>query len=142
QNLLFNIAEPWLFDRPIHAGLDFFFKRTTYDEFHFIKDDDIHERIAGGSFNLGFMVRRFFDAIVVGKFGVESVFYTRRPEVAADGLSAEEIIELQLLLDNRFASGVFTWLGLQAAKDVRNHPLHPSRGYQWLAASKIAFPSS
>lgn len=140
QNLLFNLSDPWMFDRPIHGGVELFFKRSVYDEFTFIKGNNIHERIAGGSLNLGFMVRRFFDAIVASKLGVESVRYTKRPLVESSFLTPDEILELQMIFDNRFASGEFIWLGGQISNDIRNHPLHPSRGYQWLASTKIAFP--
>jgi outer membrane protein insertion porin family len=142
QNLNFNLTEPWLFDRAILAGIDIFFKRSTYDEFSFVKDRDIHERIAGGSLNVGFIITRYIEAIVANKLGLESVTYTRRPIVEHPFLPPEEIAELQVVFDNRFASGEFVWYALQMSNDVRNHPIHPSRGHQWLAASKIAFPGN
>lgn len=137
----FNVTQPWLFDRPIHAGIDIFTKRTSYDEFFFLAKR-IHERIAGGAFNLGFLVRRVWDSLWLSRFIVEEVKYSNTAVEQTNLLTLEERVELQDIINRRFQSGTFVAWALNVTKDERNHPMHPSRGYQWQVLSKIALPSN
>lgn len=140
RNLLFNLTEPWLFDKPMSAGIDMFSRRSVYNEFSFLQKQELKEEITGGAFNVGFLSKSFYDALLGTKFGIEGVTYKNLPIVAANqGLDPAEAIELQSAFDKRFASGNFVWFSGQASKDTRNHPLHPSQGYQWYGQSKIAF---
>ncbi|OQA35825.1 MAG: Outer membrane protein assembly factor BamA precursor [Candidatus Dependentiae bacterium ADurb.Bin331] len=136
----FNVTQPWLFDRPIHAGIDIFTKRTSYDEFFFLAKR-IHERIAGGAFNLGFLVRRVYDSLWLSRFIVEEVHYTNTAVEQTNLLTIDERVELQGIINRRFQSGTFVAWALNITKDERNHPMHPSRGYQWQILSKVALPS-
>ncbi len=139
RNILFNLTDPWLFDRPISAGVDVFSRRSLYDEFNFLEKNEIHEEITGGSINIGFLSQKLLDSLAGFKLGFEGVTYKNLPKVSDQALTPEERIELQEILNKRFASGNFIWFGGQLSKDVRNHPLHPSRGYQWFGQTKIAF---
>ena len=141
-NFNFNLTQPWLFDRPIHAGIDIFTKRTSYNEFFFLEKSSIHENIAGGAFNLGFVSHRAFDSLWLNRLIVEDVRYTNTA-VAPAGLllNAQQAIEYQGVINRHFQSGTFIAYALNVTKDVRNHPVHPSNGYQWQVLTKTAFPS-
>lgn len=142
RNLIFNITEPWLFDRPIHSSFDLYHKRSLYDEFKLINEHEINERITGMSLSAGFLSAKLYDTTLAGKLGVEGISYKNPPTVRAAALSPREVTEFQGLLDKRFTSGTFLFLGGYATQDIRNHPMHPSRGYQWLAQTKIAIHSA
>ena len=142
RNLLLNLTDPWLFDRPIHASFDVYFKRSLYDEFKLIEQSDINEHITGGSIGLGVISAKVFDATLSAKIGVDGITYDETPKVRALALSPVEARELQNIFDRRFTSGAFLWLGGYAFKDIRNHPLHPSRGYQWSLYTKFATHST
>ncbi|MGE4168012.1 MAG: outer membrane protein assembly factor BamA [Candidatus Babeliales bacterium] len=149
RNLLFNITQPWLFDRPIHATGDLFIKRSIYDDFAFIKQPQIDENITGGTTGIGFLSRKLWDTTVAYKLGVEGITYKQTPEVTigtVPGLNPQQItaleLELQNIMDKRFTSGAFLWFGGYAFKDLRNHPLHPSRGYQYSMFAKLAVHSN
>jgi outer membrane protein insertion porin family len=142
RNLILNITQPWLFDRPIHASGDLYFKRSIYDEFKLIQQPEINENITGGSFALGTLSRKLWDATISGKVGVDGISYKETPIVNPMGLTPAEVRELQTIFDKRFTSGAFLWFGGYAFKDIRNHPLHPSRGYQWALFTKIAVHST
>jgi outer membrane protein insertion porin family len=148
RNLLFNISQPWLFDRPIHASGDIYFKRSIYDEFKFIVQPEINEKINGGTLGLGFLSKKLWDSTVAVKMGVEGITYQQTPKVVigtGPGLNAKKAEELQkelqTIMDKRFTSGAFLWVGGFAFKDYRNHPIHPSRGYQYSTFMKFAIHS-
>lgn len=142
RNLLFNITNPWLFDRPIHSAADLYFKRSIYDEFTMIKQNEISERITGGATNIGFLSKKLYDSTISLKTGVDGITYGETPIVKTIGLTPSEVIELQNIFDKRFASGAFLWVSGIAFKDTRNHPVHPSRGYQYLLQTKFTIHSN
>jgi len=146
RNLLFNITQPWLFDRPIHATGDLYIKRSIYDEFVFIEQPEINENITGGTAGLGFLSKKLWDTTVAYKVGVEGITYKETPRVLIKGLPPAETArltgQLQEIMDKRFTSGAFLWFGGYAFKDLRNHPIHPSRGYQYSMFTKFAIHSN
>lgn len=142
RDLNLNITNPWLFDRPIHSTGDVYFKRSQYDEFKLIKQAEIAERITGGTMGLGALSARMYDTTIAGKIGVEGITYGETPTVTDSISDQAERTELQGIFDRRFASGAFLQLGLTAFKDVRNHPMHPSNGYQWSAIFRTVFHST
>jgi outer membrane protein insertion porin family len=142
RTILFSIIDPWLFDRPIQGGVDFFIKRASYDDFEFIDGKDIQEKITGGNLNLGFLWRQFFDSQLSFRIGIEGITYRDVPKLKdSSKLTKEDKAELQNIFNQRFSSGDFIWISANLFKDIRNHPMHPSRGYQWLAQSKLVVPS-
>lgn len=143
RTILMSIIQPWMFDRPISAGADVYIKRALYDDFTFLEKEtkDINEQMVGGVLNLGFLWKRFLDSRLVFRFGVEALTYKDLPRVTKSGLSIEEQVELQNIFNQRFSSADFGWLSVGSAKDIRNHPMHPSRGYQWGVEGKVVFPS-
>jgi len=141
RELLFNITEPYLFDKPIYAAFDAAVKRSIYDEFKLTKDD-VQEHLVRGGISLGFLAENYWQTRVVFQAGAEGVHYSPQPEIDLNDFNdPKEIAEFNLILRKRFPSGNFGWLGLQSGQDFRNHPLHPNRGYQWLLQSKLGWPN-
>jgi outer membrane protein insertion porin family len=141
-NFNFNLTQPWIFDRPIHAGIDIFTKRTSYSEFFFLAKSSIHENITGGAFNLGFVSHRVFDSLWLNRLIVEDVRYTNTAvDQRSPFLTQAQKDELQGIINRRFQSGTFIAYALNVTKDVRNHPVHPTNGYQWQVLTKTVFPS-
>ena len=140
RNVIFSLTNPWLFDKPIHATTDLYIKRSLYDEFKFIEQEDINESITGGTVGLGVLSARFFDSTISGRIGTDGITYKQTPKVKMS-IPEQERLQLQTIFDWRFTSGAYIWTGISAFKDVRNHPVHPSRGYQWAATMKFALHS-
>jgi outer membrane protein insertion porin family len=141
RQLLFNITEPYLFDRPIYAALDAAVKRSIYDEFKLTKEE-VREQLVSGGLSLGFLAQNYWQTRVVFQAGAEGVHYSPQPEINLnDFTDPREIEEFNKILRKRFPSGNFGWLAVQSGQDFRNHPMHPNRGYQWLFQSRIGLPN-
>ncbi|MGB8468473.1 MAG: outer membrane protein assembly factor BamA [Candidatus Babeliales bacterium] len=138
RNIVFSFTDPWLFDKPIHATSDFYIKRSFYDDFKFIKEQEINEGITGGSIGIGALSRKLYDSTISAKLGADAITYKQTP-VVRDDIPASEHDQLQAIFNRRFTSGIYVWTGVSGFKDIRNHPVHPSRGYQWSSTLKIAF---
>ncbi len=137
QQLLLNITQPYLFDNPIYSALDVALKRTDYEDFRFTQSDII-EKVFNAGLSLGFISKRL-DTKFITNFGGENINYPKKPEPKLSDFPIEaERIEFQNILNKRFIEGGFVWLGGTASQDYRNHPIHPSRGYQWLVSSRVA----
>jgi len=142
QDLLFNLTQPWLFDRPIFGAIDASHKRISYDQLHFTPV--VNEWRSNGSGTIGFATgwRRFpffNDTFVRFTAGVDKVRY-ERPPVASPSLSELAQKEYQTVLNKLFQPGSFGWLTIQFGQDKKNHPMHPSRGHTWLLRTQVAFP--
>lgn len=135
-----NVTEPWLFDRPIYGSLDAFYKFSNYEDLDQTRSE-IKERFAGGSLNSGFYSDKFYGTLFSFELGVNDIHYTNRPAPKAD-LNEVFTVEYQQILDKRFLPGFFPWVGAHASLDLRNHPMHPSRGFQWNAYCKVGIPAS
>lgn len=142
QDILFNLTQPWMFDRPIFGALDVSHKRIGYDQLHFTQP--VNELRTSGSGTLGFATgwRQFpffNDTFVRITAGVDKVRY-QNPAFASPNLQPEAQIQYQGILDKLFSPGSFGWLTLQMGQDKKNHPMHPSNGYTWLLRAQMAFP--
>lgn len=135
----FNLTQPWLFDKPIYAAFDVYHKNSLYEEFKEIKDD-IQEKLTGGSVQVGYVSPRLWGTKILGIGGVDGIHFSKEPlpKINAGGSAIAED-EFKLVLRRRFMDGQFIWLGTQWSQDIRNSPVHPSRGYQWLALTKVGF---
>lgn len=140
RQLLFNITEPWLFDRPIFTALDVAIKKSIYEDFQFTKDE-VKEQLVNGSLSLGCISQSLMTKFVF-LFGVEGLHYNKPPEVNTSAIpDPKEAAEFSMVLSKRFPQGSFAWTGAQASQDFRNHPMHPSRGYQWLGQTRLGIPN-
>lgn len=142
RQLLFNITEPWLFDRPIFAALDLAIKKSLYEDFQFTQQE-VKEQVVNGSFSVGFIAQQLNMTRFLMLFGVEGVHYNPPPQVNTSAIpDPKEAAEFAMILQRRFPQGSFAWTGGQASQDFRNHPMHPSRGYQWLIQTRMGIPNS
>jgi outer membrane protein insertion porin family len=139
RELLFNITEPWLFDKPIYAAIDVAFKRSVYEEFR-LTEDEIKEHLAQGSLSIGFLSKKLNATKFIMQLGAEGIHYNRPPMSKETVLDIAEQAEFNRILRNRFHEGAFGWLGCQALQDLRNHPNQPTSGYQWALQTKLGFP--
>ena len=135
-----GVTEPWLFDRPVYASLESFYKFSNYEDLDQTQDD-VQERFAGGSLNTGFYSERLNNTLFAFELGVNDIAYNKNPEPKVD-LTQFLSAEYQNILDRRFLPGFFPWVGVHASQDLRNHPMHPSRGYQWNTYFKIGIPAN
>jgi len=134
----FSLVEPWLFDRPIHFSVDLVFKRSRYDDVG-STENEIVEKLRGGNLSFGFFSERLNDTRFISRLGINNLNYENRPVARFPDPDVRR--EFQSILDKRFAVGTFAWIEAEASNDFRNHPVHPSRGYQWYYLSKIGIPA-
>lgn len=137
----FNITEPWLFDRPIHAALDIVYKRSDYEDFKFTQED-VKEHLGSGSLAFGFLSSYFADTKFVINIGIDDLRYFPDPRPKEDLLMGNQLSDFQRILARRFTPGTFAWISSFASQDLRNHPMHPSRGYQWAANGRVGIPGT
>jgi outer membrane protein insertion porin family len=139
QGVLFTIGNSWLFDRPITGALETYHRRTTYEEFRNLEHVPV-EIITGGSTIFGYSPFGYLTTRVLLNSGIERIRYAQPIEVSAGGKTEEERAALQDRLRRQFQPGTFTWAGGTIGQDLRNHPVHPNRGYQWSVNSKNGLP--
>lgn len=165
QTFAFHLSQPYIFDKPLTAGMDIYHRRPTYDNLRNLTSNSVHEKITGGSVSLGFITDAragaFRDTSMLFTLGVDSVRFfvdktttvedengnpetkkqMRRPQAFSLNLAPVLIEEYQCALNEVFRDGEYLFCALGMEKDRRNHPLHPSRGYKWRCATRFAFPT-
>lgn len=131
-------VDPYFLDRPMVLETNAHVVKTNrHDQLRLTNDFDELNR--GGQISIGYIRRNWFDTIFKSTFGIESIAVHPRPIVVADpDLRGREIY--QLLLDNRFQPGTMGILQEMVGSDVRNHTMHPTKGYQWFAIGRLGFP--
>lgn len=153
----FNLTQPWLFDKPVYGSMDLYHTHVAYDEF--TQTLPVNEKHSGGNLTTGFVTGThhniFADTFVRFTFGVDDIRYesqttegkrqSKRPEAI---FRTDDFIEQQNarriyenVLGALFDPGTFLTFNTQMGRDTKNHPMHPSRGYSWLARSIFAIPS-
>lgn len=159
-SIMFHLAQPWLFDRPISGAMDIYHKRPTYDDLNLVMP--IHEKLTGGALSAGFIGRTSFidDTQVLFSVGADNVNYEK------SGFTQEQVLEAekngvplplrvrpglltvsqeedyQIILNREFFPNTFAWFANSIEQDQRNHPMHTSRGHKWRALTKFAVPAS
>lgn len=148
RSLLFTLADPWLFDRPLFGKLDFYYRHVSYDEFRLTRP--INERDMGGNLTLGFVtaLHQFTtlrDMFVRTTLGVDSIRFESHPKASITGVAQPErdiaTSAYQSILNKLFVPAEYFWLAVNFGKDTKNHPVHPSRGSMWLLRLILAVPS-
>ena len=145
-SLGFNITQPWLFDKPILGALDVYHKRLAYEDFNFttaVNEIDTGMAVTTGvvtQWNDSFLR----DTFIRGALGIDSIKYQPDPPKAT-------ILELQQpertiaqtqyneILEKLFTPGNFGSFSVHLGQDKRNHPMHPTGGYSWLARAQTTF---
>lgn len=141
----FNITQPWLFDRPILGAFDVFHKRVAYEDFNYTAP--VNEIDTGMAITSGFITNWYgnilTDAFVRGVLGIDSIHYQPKPVASIKILSADEneIAEREYnkILDKMFVPGKYGSFMLQMGQDKRNHPVHPTNGFSWIARTQVTF---
>lgn len=152
QDILVNLTQPWLFDKPIYGSLDAFHRRAAYDQLTLALA--MNELRTSASSTVGVVtgwrnVSFFNDTYIRYTIGVDRLSYDKDPQSSINGLPpAENIVanlEYQNVLDKLFYHGKcvahFGWMNIQLGQDKKNHPMHPSKGYTWMMRGTLAFPS-
>jgi outer membrane protein insertion porin family len=152
QTLVFHLAQPWLFDKPVSGAMDIYHKRPSYDQLRHVMGA-VHSKITGGALTLGFITNPrwsfFNNAQALFSLGIDSVSYNAPPRPLSFSQSELPIcvtpqqanIEYATILAKEFTPGDFVWLANQYEQDKRNHPIHTSRGHKWKVSGKIAIPT-
>lgn len=147
RSLIFTLADPWLFDKPIRGKTDLYYKKLAYDDLHNTRP--VNERDRGGSLSLGYMPRFTYAPILNGSvveatWGINSIDYERKPFAAVETNCRDEIAQMnaayQFILDKEFLPGDYSFATLIMQQDFKNHPMHPTRGHSWRARGQLAVP--
>ena len=141
----FNITQPWLFDKPILGALDVYHKRVAYEEFNYTSP--VNEIDTGLVITSGFVTNYYDnflkDTFIRGALGIDSIHYQPKPEASIPVLPKpeREIAEAQYntILGKLFKPGNYGSFTFNMGQDKRNHPMHPSNGYSWLARAQATF---
>jgi outer membrane protein insertion porin family len=156
KNALLHIGYPWLFDKPIMGYIDIYHKRPSYNQLRHIVERSVYEIVNGGMLSLGYITPPWWQILnnvhIMGGVGVDSIQYEKRPVmqplVSPLGTPPEIIainnrsnIIYENLIAREFSPGEFFWLMVGAEQDMRNHPMHPSRGHKVKFSSRVALPS-
>lgn len=138
QTLVFHIGQPWLFEKPILGALDIYHKRPSYSDLRNI-DGAVNEKLTGMALTAGVIIQSHYDWLkdtqILTTVGVDSIKYQKQP------LARFDVDNFQPILNRAFEPGNFVWISNIIDQDTRNHPMHPSSGHRWKAASKVAIPS-
>lgn len=149
KTFLFNVTDPWLFDKPIYGSFDAYHKRVSYDELNHTRP--VNEIHTGATLTSGFVLglprTRFDETYMRFGLGLDKTSYEERPlsriTRSPQGLNAQEAAlantEYQSLLDSFFHPTHFGSFSIQLGQDKKNHPMHPSRGHIWHLKSYTAF---
>lgn len=141
----FNITQPWLFDRPILGALDVYHKRVAYEDFNYTAP--VNETDTGMAITSGF-VTNFYgniltDAFVRNVLGIDSIHYQPNPRASIKVLPQDENIiaeeQYNSILERLFIPGKYGSFMLQMGQDKRNHPMHPTNGFSWIARTQVTF---
>jgi outer membrane protein insertion porin family len=135
----FSLFSPWIFNQPISASVAFIANNSQYQDVHQVAQV-ISEKRVGGSAGIGIFLNHPRDAHMQLQVGFENLFYGSPPRAAVANAAARA--EYQDILDRRFREGNLVWASYVLNQDMRNHPMHPSRGYQWVASAKFGAPTA
>lgn len=138
RSVLFNIFQPWTFGCPIGTGLDLYVRRAIYDEFKNVRDIPV-ENVSGAVGQISFAPVRYPDLATICNTGFERIKYDNPIKVSTAGKTQRESELFQMLVDRRFQEGDLAWVGFITGQDLRNHPVFPSRGYNWNFSGKFGF---
>lgn len=143
QSLTFHMAQPWLFDKPLYGAIDAQYRMPSYDILRHIDIPAVNQHIANVGASIGGITRStnyvFNDINILATTGLENIGYGRKP--IATNLPDVAIPQYQYILNREFCSGTYGWVGGSLQQDTRNNPIHTSRGYRYVIASRIGLPA-
>lgn len=152
QDLLINLTQPWLFDKPIYGSIDGLHRRASYDQLSYAFAMNEQRTSISGTLGVVTGWRKlplFNDTYIRYNLGVDRLSYDKNPQAIPPNVREPERsiaqAEYQGVLDKLFYPGAcavhYGWMNLQMGQDKKNHPMHPSRGHTWMMRGIFAFPS-
>ncbi len=142
QNIMFHVADPWMFDKPILGAFDAYHRRPSYDEFRHVQT--INEKLTGGALTAGFVTRTawYEDVQILFSSGIDNLRYEKPLQfVDTQNFNPASVAAYKHILCREFTPGSFVWFTNKIEQDMRNHPMHPSRGHNWQLTTRIAAPT-
>lgn len=130
-------ADPYFMDKPMVLETNAHVVRTNRNE-QLSLTTPFDELNTGGQVSLGYIYRHWFDTIFKTTLGLEGISISPRPLVSAPAMPGAAVY--QSILDNRFQPGTMGILQEMIASDLRNHTVHPTKGYQWLFFGRLGVP--
>lgn len=140
RGVTFSVGNPWLFNRPITGAMEGYHRKTTYEDFKNLDNIPV-EGVTGVSGIVGFAPLTFPNTRLLFNAGLERIRFDNPISVTTDGIEAAQAALLQERLKRQFQPGTFNWVGGSIGQDLRNHPVHPNRGYQWTVNTKCGLPT-
>jgi outer membrane protein insertion porin family len=145
KTFLFNLAQPWLFDKPIMGGLTLYHKRPSYTQMHQLRNGTINEQITGGGINLGYVTPSWLSVLsnfhLSATVGLDGIHYPKHPLSRIFPQPDATVFYQTQILDKEFKAGQYVWIALNAEQDKRNHPVHTSQGHWLRFSGRVGIPS-
>ncbi|MCK9543294.1 MAG: outer membrane protein assembly factor BamA, partial [Novosphingobium sp.] len=101
RGILFNIYQPYLFNKPIGAGFDAYIRNSLYDQFQHVADIPV-ENVTGFIGNISFNPIYIPDLSTIFNAGIENIQYTNKVIAEVPGRNPEEKELFQSILNRRF----------------------------------------
>ena len=140
RGLTINFFQPWLFNRPIGGGAGMYHKRSTYEDFKNVNNAP-QEVLTGGDAQVMFALPGCPAVSTSVMGGVERISFPSSIRATPLGQLPNQVELLQSFINRRFISGTAGWVTTVFGQDLRNHPVFPSRGYNWSFTTKVALPA-
>ncbi len=137
--LMASVLNPWILDRPISGGIDVMHRTSIYEEFRNVMPTSPTERITGVGLKFGFVWPWLNFTNVLFEGGFEKIRYLA-PIIASSAVPADVRENFQGVINNHFIPGNLAWVAGTLAKDTRNHPTFPTRGYTAFLSTKVGLP--
>ncbi len=136
-----SLFEPWLFNRPLGGGIEFYHRSSFYEDFTNISSTP-KENLTGGNLSLLFFIPGYPDVSTSIAGGVERIKFQQGLKAEGLGRLPAQNELMQTFIDRRFASGTSGFINMVLGQDVRNHPVFPNKGYNWSLVSRVGVPAS
>ncbi len=136
-----SLFEPWLFNRPLGGGIEFYHRSSFYEDFTNISSTP-KENLTGGNLSLLFFIPGYPDVSTSVAGGVERIRFQQGLKAEVQGRLPAQNELMQTFIDRRFASGTSGFINVVLGQDVRNHPVFPNKGYNWSLVSRVGVPTS
>lgn len=127
-----RLIDPHVFDKDVSCGFFFYHRQDEYDRWkHLNPVPTMHTM--GTNVKFGFGLPEIDKRLsLMVDFGAETI-HNNNPKMSARGDDLYQIV-----IDRTFQQGSLLWTGLDLVKDMRNHQMHPSKGYKISVGTKMA----
>ena len=134
------VSNDWLFDRPVSGSVNVFLRDSTYEDYKQTIEEPM-EHTTGGNVTTGFRIERLGYASAGLGIGYEDIRYKTK-NIAQLIYPNAPILQnaLQLQVDRSFQAGSVLSLIGSLGQDLRNHPMYPTDGYNWIIDAKAGLP--